>query len=420
MEANRRNVKLFPKYRQISRDFLFFYTINVLFLTQIKHIDMSSVVLVDTFYALFVVLVQVPAAFIVEKIGRKRGMVLGNLCNAIYLILVMNSNTLLHLICAELACSLGFSLKDIAEPAILNGSIELEKEEKSKKFAVIQGKAMSGYYVLSALSLIISGFLFEINGYIPMILSFAIVVITLIMSTRFTEPLEINEDEKKEDKKEVSLKEAIKFSFKSKRCRCLLIFSGFFFAIISVLCTYEISLIEDLQIDSKYIGIIFAVLNIISAFASKRQDKFQEKFKNRTLTILGNLLVFAIMIAGVASLADLSLHMTLLIIIAMYIVKYVVVGIYNVLLIKYLSNFTNSQIDTKIFAINSFISSITSALLGVFASWLITQVSIATAMIILGAMSFVVLIIILIYMKDKFGLEPEQYSDLELKYDARV
>lgn len=420
MEANRRNVKLFPKYRQISRDFLFFYTINVLFLTQIKHIDMSSVVLVDTFYALFVVLVQVPAAFIVEKIGRKRGMVLGNLCNAIYLILVMNSNTLLHLICAELACSLGFSLKDIAEPAILNGSIELEKEEKSKKFAVIQGKAMSGYYVLSALSLIISGFLFEINGYIPMILSFAIVVIALIMSTRFTEPLEINEDEKKEDKKEVSLKEAIKFSFKSKRCRCLLIFSGFFFAIISVLCTYEISLIEDLQIDSKYIGIIFAVLNIISAFASKRQDKFQEKFKNRTLTILGNLLVFAIMIAGVASLADLSLHMTLLIIIAMYIVKYVVVGIYNVLLIKYLSNFTNSQIDTKIFAINSFISSITSALLGVFASWLITQVSIAAAMIILGAMSFVVLIIILIYMKDKFGLEPEQYSDLELKYDARV
>ena len=420
MEANRRNVKLFPKYRQISRDFLFFYTINVLFLTQIKHIDMSSVVLVDTFYALFVVLVQVPAAFIVEKIGRKRGMVLGNLCNAIYLILVMNSNTLLHLICAELACSLGFSLKDIAEPAILNGSIELEKKEKSKKFAVIQGKAMSGYYVLSALSLIISGFLFEINGYIPMILSFAIVVIALIMSTRFTEPLEINEDEKKEDKKEVSLKEAIKFSFKSKRCRCLLIFSGFFFAIISVLCTYEISLIEDLQIDSKYIGIIFAVLNIISAFASKRQDKFQEKFKNRTLTILGNLLVFAIMIAGVASLADLSLHMTLLIIIAMYIVKYVVVGIYNVLLIKYLSNFTNSQIDTKIFAINSFISSITSALLGVFASWLITQVSIAAAMIILGAMSFVLLLIILIYMKDKFGLEPEQYSDLELKYDARV
>ena len=332
----------------------------------------------------------------------------------------MNSNTLLHLICAELACSLGFSLKDIAEPAILNGSIELEKEEKSKKFAVIQGKAMSGYYMLSALSLIISGFLFEINGYIPMILSFAIVVITLIMSTRFTEPLEINEDEKKEDKKEVSLKEAIKFSFKSKRCRCLLIFSGFFFAIISVLCTYEISLIEDLQIDSKYIGIIFAVLNIISAFASKRQDKFQEKFKNRTLTILGNLLVFAIMIAGAASLADFSLHMTLLIIIAMYIVKYVVVGIYNVLLIKYLSNFTNSQIDTKIFAINSFISSITSALLGVFASWLITQVSIAAAMIILGAISFVLLIIILIYMKDKFGLEPEQYSDLELKYDARV
>ena len=418
MDGKSKNVKLFPKYRQISRDFLFFYTINVLFLTQIKKIDISSVVLIDTFYALFVVLMQVPGTWIVEKIGRRKGMILGNIFNCLYLITVINSTNLINLICAELMSSFAFSLKDIAEPAILNESIELEKEEKSKKFAKIQGQAISGYYVLSAISMILSGFLFEINGYIPMYLSFIIVVITLIMSTRFTEPMDfVKEDETAE---ELSLKETIKFAAKSRRCRCILIFSAIFFAIISVLATYEISLLEELKIESKYIGIIFAALNVVSAIGSRKHISFQNKFKNRTLTVLGILLASSIMISGFAATLNVSTYIVLSIIILMYIIKYVVVGLYNVLLIKYLSNFTNSQIDTKIFAINSFCASVTSAFAGIFASKLIEQSNTAEAMIIFGAFSAIALTITLLYMKNRFGLEPSNYSELEVKYDSKV
>lgn len=418
MDGKSKNVKLFPKYRQISRDFLFFYTINVLFLTQIKKIDISSVVLIDTFYALFVVMMQVPATWIIEKIGRRKGMILGNFFNAIYLIVVINSTNLISLICAELMSSFAFSLKDIAEPAILNESIELEKEEKSKKFAKIQGQAISGYYVLSAISMILSGFLFEINGYIPMFLSFGIVIITLIMSTRFVEPMDCVEEEEKTD--ELSLKETIKFAIKSRRCRCILIFSGIFLAIISVLATYEISLLEELEIESKYIGIIFALLNVVSAIGSRRHNVFQNKFKNRTLTVLGILLVASIMISGFAATLNIPIYAIIAIIVLMYIVKYVVVGLYNVLLIKYLSNFTNSQIDTKIFAINSFCTSVTSALAGILASKLISDSTTAEAMIVFGAFSAIILTIALLYMKNRFGLEPSKYSDLEVKYDSKV
>ena len=417
MDGKSKNVKLFPKYRQISRDFLFFYTINVLFLTQIKKIDISAVVLIDTFYALFVVLMQVPGTWIVEKIGRRKGMILGNIFNCLYLITVINSTNLISLICAELMSSFAFSLKDIAEPAILNESIELEKEEKSKKFAKIQGQAISGYYVLSAISMILSGFLFEINGYIPMYLSLGIVVITLIMSTRFVEPMDCEKEEKTE---ELSLKETIKFAIKSRRCRCILIFSGIFLAIISVLATYEISLLEELEIESKYIGIIFAALNVVSAIGSRKHNVFQNKFKNRTLTVLGILLVASIMISGFAATLNIPIYIIVAIIILMYIIKYVVVGLYNVLLIKYLSNFTNSQIDTKIFAINSFCTAVTSAVAGIFASKLIENSNTAEAMIIFGAFSAIALTIALLYMKNRFGLEPSKYSELEVKYDSKV
>lgn len=120
MKKENKNLKLFPKYRRISRDFLFFYTINVLFLTQIKKIDISDVVLVDTFYSLFVVIAQVPATTLIEKIGRKKSMILGNFLNAIYLFLVINASNLFNLIIAEITCAMAFALKDVAEHAILN------------------------------------------------------------------------------------------------------------------------------------------------------------------------------------------------------------------------------------------------------------------------------------------------------------
>lgn len=422
MDSKIKNVKLFPKYRQISRDFLFFYTINILFLTQVKKITISEIVLVDTFYALFVVIAQIPASFIIDKIGRKRGMILGNIFNAIYLILVINSKNLFSLVLAEIASSLGFSLKDIAEPAILNESIDLQKEEKSKKFAKIQAKAISGYYWLSAISIAISGFLFEINPYIPMFFALSIVIISLIMSTQFVEPnLSDKTNKKSHIIKEIGLKDSIKFAFESKRCRCLLLFSAVFFSIFTVLATYEISLLEDLNISSKYIGIIFAFLNIVSAITSKKQNTFQKKFKNRTLTFLGYAIVISCTVAGAVSVfASVNITMIIAIIVFMYIIKYIAVSLYNVLIIKYLSNFTNSQIDTKIFAINSFTSSIVSVIFGLWASKLIEVLPVPIAMIAFGVISFIIMSFVLMYMKNKVGLEPKMYSELELKYDNRI
>lgn len=415
MKENK-NLKLFPKYRKISRDFLFFYTINILFLTQIKKIDISAVVLVDTFYSFFVVLAQVPVTMLIEKIGRKKSIILGNILNAVYLFLVITATNLVNLIIAEITSAIGFSLKDIAEHAILNESIESVKEEKSKIFAKAQGKAISGYYILSAISMVLSGFLYEINGYIPIIISLIITIIALIMSTRLEEP----QKTVKEKEECGSLKEAIKFVLSSNRFKSLLLFSGIFYGIFTVLATYEVSLLEELNISSKYIGIIFAILNLVSAFSSNAQNLFQDKFKNRTLSILGILLVISCIISGIIGNLKISLPIIVIMLVFMYILKYLLVGLYNVLITKYLSNFTNKDIDTKIFAVNSFINGIVSVIFGIIASGLVAKMSTANAMIIFGSIGLILFIFVLSYMKDKIGLDPQKYSEYELKYDSKV
>jgi len=83
------NMKLFPIHKMLSWDLLFYYTINFLFLTQIKNISASEVVLTDSIYALFVMILQIPINVIIAFWGKKKSIVLGNLSLVAYMIIII-------------------------------------------------------------------------------------------------------------------------------------------------------------------------------------------------------------------------------------------------------------------------------------------------------------------------------------------
>ena len=76
-KMRKNNMRIFPTYKKLAWDYLFFYTIDFLFLTQIKGISASDVVLKSTFYALFSIILQIPSNIIVEFLGRKNSLILG-------------------------------------------------------------------------------------------------------------------------------------------------------------------------------------------------------------------------------------------------------------------------------------------------------------------------------------------------------
>lgn len=183
------NMRIFPTYKKIGWDYLFFYTIDFLFLTQIKGISAADVVLKNTFYAFFSIIMQIPANIIVEFLGRKNSLILGNVLNCFYMVIIMLSRNLLDLIFAEFICAIAFSIKNIAEPSLLNESIPPSRY-KSGIYSKISAKGAAGYYLLNAISKIVAGFLFTINGYLPIICSLIVLIIAVILSTGFIEPIQ--------------------------------------------------------------------------------------------------------------------------------------------------------------------------------------------------------------------------------------
>ena len=186
--------------------------------------------------------------------------------------------------------------------------------------------------------------------------------------------------------------------------------------LMSILTSSQVYLIEELELNSGYIGIIFAFLGIVSAITAKKQDKFQERFKNKTLTVLALAISISIIASTTGYIFKLPLVITLIITIICYSIKYAANGIYQVLILKYLSNFANESIDSKIYSIQLLSVSICNAILGIAASYLFDYIESYYAMLILGLTFLVLFIISLIYMKNKLGLKPEEYSKNETQY----
>lgn len=413
----KRNMKLFPAYKTLSWDYIFFYTINFLFLTQVKNINPADIVLIDSFYYLFAMISQIPATFIIEFLGRKNSIILGNVLSCMYMVVILVSHNLFNLIVAEILSATSFAIKESAEPSLLNESIPPTRQ-KSKIYAKISEKGISRYYIINAISTILAGILYEVNPYIPILLSLATMILVTLLSTLFIEPIERKSKKKIETVNQLKeLGESFKFVLTSERVKSLILFSATMTGLISILANYEISMMEELEISASYLGILFAILGIVASLATKKQEKFHNKFKNKSLTVIGFLAVGACTFAGIAGVIAKEYKIGIIFIVLFYILKYLCSGTYYPLIEKYLSNFTNKDIDTKVFTANNLLKSIASAIFGVLASFLLERMETACCMITIGIIFFLFMILVSRFMKSRVGLEPEEYPQEEVKYD---
>lgn len=170
-------MKLYPIYRMLAANVLFFNAIKVLFLTQVKGISNANVVLMETIYAFLKMTLQVPMTVVVSKLGTRKSVILGNIFWTLEVVLIMFSSNYFMIILFQLMSAIGWSFKSISEAPLLNKSIP-EAHTKGKIFTKLDSK---GYCYIAAITTVMSGFLYEINPYIPVILAVIFMLLALII-----------------------------------------------------------------------------------------------------------------------------------------------------------------------------------------------------------------------------------------------
>ncbi len=414
------NMRIYPIYKMFAWDLVFYYAITFLFQTQVKGLSPSVVLLGDSFYAIFRTVFQLFCIKIVDSLGKQKSLLLGNILVSVsILILILGNGFFCLIILLNIIQSIGYNLKSLCEPTILSDSIP-KSSSSAKIYSKIDGKGSSFYYIFDAISSVTTGFLYVINPYIPIILCFAFCLISTILSLAFNEP---NSD--KEIKKDNSLGfiaynkdlfNVFKQISKSNRLKSLLIFSMFFWAILSVFSTLRSSILVDIGVPEQYFGIILACMQIISSISASKQQWFQNKLKNRTLSWFSIGISLSFMFAGLIVVCNISYTVSIITTLLAIIVIGIIKGPYHTLVQRYFNSFTNHDVNSKIFAVKSLVENLGRLLLSFFASFLLSITTTAYTFIFIGFLFFIIFIFLLNYMKTRIGLKPDEYTKEDLVF----
>ena len=412
----KKNVRLFPLYKMVSWDLLFYYPIIFLFLTQVKGFSAAQVLFSDAFYTLSNTLWQIPVTRLVDRVGKKNALIVGNILYTLSISSMIFMKEYYELLIIQFIYALGYSIKGICEANILYDSLP-KGYRRGKIFSKIDGKSTSYFYIFEAVASMTAGFTFVINGYIPMILCFICCIIATILSFKFrhtaivqnkVEPIKFTEYM-------VQLKTSFGYFLKSKRIRSLIIFNALLMGMITAIVNLRSSMLEELQVPEQYFGVIFAMLQIIAAISTRNTERIQDNFRNKTLGWLGIPMVMSCVVIGFIGQDELS-KSSLILIVVLFAIQYAIKGPYIGLMTRYLNNFTNRSIRPKISALRYLTANLATAILSLISSGLLAITTTANTFIIIGCITTIGVVLLLNYMRDKVGLKPEEYSDEDIRY----
>ena len=404
---NKKNIQLYTPYKIVSWDLLFYYAIIYLFLVMEKGISPAEAMQFDAFYILFKFAMQIPCTLLIEKIGKRKSLIIANFTLAIHILVIIFAPNFGVLLISQVLCAFSYVIKATCETDMLYDALE-KGEKRGSVFAKIDGRANSYYYYLDALTAIASGFLFTINSYIPMVLCFILLMLSFFLSTKF--------EDIEEKRKRITVIEEfknLKFAFrniwKSKRLKNLLVFNGLFIALIRILQTLRNTALTEIGLPEQYFGVIFAALGIISGIAAKNQERIHKKYRNKTLAFLSVPTAVSCLAVGLALLLGMPNNITLPILLLLFAIQYIMKGPYYGLIKRYFNNFTNSEKRVKIATVNNLLENLIAAIILFITSAILEKIPVAYTLMLAGCIFIIAVVLLLDHMRSRVGLKPEEY-----------
>jgi len=406
----KKNIKLYSLYRIFSYDIFFYNVIYFFFYISVKHLDISQVLFLEALYPIYGIVFQIPCNTIVQKIGAKNSVIIGNLLWVMAFIFYMIAPGMLVIAIADITLAIGNILKQITEPAILMQALKEENMEDS--FNKLEGAGVGKFYYIETITSILAGFLFVINPYIPFILGTIMSIISLIIACQFENVKATIEEEFGSFKEYLtSLKDSIKHVMSKKRLQALILYSSVFTGIITISTCYYKNFLNNLGMDTAEFGIVFALLTIIQGIACQRQYIVERKTKNKTLTWIAFMYTITFISIGLLGISGLAVTPLISLIVILLVIQKIIEGTYQISIKKYTVNFTTPATITSVLTASTLIDNIGTSIILLFGAFVLDNLDMNYGYIIVGGVGFVVMALILMFMKKRVGLKPEEYTE---------
>lgn len=277
-----RSIKMYPIFYGLTADVIFWIAINTLFLTTVKHLSASQINSLEAIGTAVGLLFQLFLIKIVRKIGNLNSVRLGTILLFLSVLLNTISTKYIGFLIAELCYVIGFVFKHMDNVILIKNLMYLNKSDDYLKY---QTRGSTIYSFITLIISVISGFIFNVNPYIPMIICLLICFINIIL-TFFIYEVPINI--KKEDTKEKKINS--KFD---KKIVLMILLYGLFYAMIAcgqknskLFIQFNMQEMLTLNNVAIYMSIFIFISRIARLISNLIFIKIYNKFKNKMLFIL--------------------------------------------------------------------------------------------------------------------------------------
>ena len=164
------------------------------------------------------------------------------------------------------------------------------------------------------------------------------------------------------------------------------------------------------------LAIVLIVLGIVSGISAKNQNRIHNKFTNKTLAVISVPTTISCIIMGLCLIGKFNFTVILIILLVLFFIQFLAKGAFYTLIKRYLNNFTNSSLRSKITSAYNLVESIARAGVALCASWLLKITTPSNTVLVLGCVITIIIVLLLDSMRNKVGLKPEEYSKKDIEF----
>lgn len=302
MEQNiskiKRSIRLYPIFYAFSADLIFFVPIDTLYLNLVKGMDASQISAMTMIGLLVCILAKNTIVKIAKKIGNANSVKVGALMLFIASIILTFGKSFISLVMYKIIYEVAFMFWDLTSILLRNDLICLNKQDK---YFSVRNKAKVMYGITTMITALASGYLFNLDKYLPMYISIIMYFIIFIVSFAFYEEKVDEENDIRPtntDNKKISITSTIFF---------IILSNAIFYTVIKLgqnnsklFMQYDFQKVLSVEMVTYLITVIVFISRIIRIIGNIIFDKLYLKIKDKmsmVLTIL-EFMAFALLIIG--------------------------------------------------------------------------------------------------------------------------